>query len=169
VLTTDRLVLRPLTRRDVDALVELHADPLVNRFVPAFSHEQALKRLKATEEQWAERGHGLCAVELRGSGEFIGRSGLNHWPHFDEVEAGWALKPAAWGRGYATEAAAAVVGWGFSHLRLDRITAMISPDNAASARVAGRLGFTPRREDEFMGRPVTVYALDAPPDRRTAG
>ncbi|MCH6163752.1 GNAT family N-acetyltransferase [Streptomyces marispadix] len=151
------------------ALVELHANPLVNRFVPAFSHEQALKRLMETEEQWAERGHGLCAVELRSSGEFIGRSGLNHWPQFDEVEAGWALKPASWGNGYATEAGAAVVDRGFSHLRLDRVTAMISPENAASARVAGRLGFAPLRRDEFLGRPVTVYALDAPAGRRPSG
>ncbi|QPP05470.1 GNAT family N-acetyltransferase [Streptomyces bathyalis] len=161
MLETDRLVLRPLTRHDVDALVDLHADPLVNRFVPAFSRERALSRLAEIEEQWSERGHGLCAVELRATGEFIGRCGLNYWPQFDEVEAGWTFKPAVWGRGYATEAAAASVSWGFSHLGLGFVTAMIRADNAASIRVAERLGFTPRREDLLFGNPVTVWALDA--------
>lgn len=162
MLKTERLVLRPLSRGDVDALVDLHADPRVNRFVPAYSRERALGRLAEIEEQWSERGHGLCAVELRETGEFIGRCGLNYWPQFDEVEAGWTFSPAVWGRGYATEAAAASVSWGFSHLRLRFVTAMIHPDNAASVRVAERLGFTPRREDLLFGRPVTVWGLDAP-------
>ncbi|WP_244900535.1 GNAT family N-acetyltransferase [Streptomyces nanshensis] len=159
---TERLTLRPLTRHDVDALVDLHADPLVNRFVPAFSHEQALRRLSEIESQWSERGHGLCAVHLRATGEFVGRCGLNHWPQFDEIEAGWSFKSAFWGRGYATEAARAVLDWGFAQLSPPYVTAMIRPGNEASVRVATRLGFTPLREDTFLGHRITVYALHAP-------
>jgi len=162
VIETDRLLLRPLTSDYVDLLVELHADPRVNRFVPAFTYDQALDRLAGIEQQWTERGHGLCAVELKTTGEFLGRCGLNHWQLFDEVEAGWTLKFAAWGQGYATEAAQACVDWGFAHLEVPYFTSMIHPGNTASARVADRLGFHPRRQDTLFGKTITVYAMDRP-------
>lgn len=154
--------MRPLTKDDVDLLVDLHADPRVNRFVPAFSREQAVERLADVERQWQERGHGLCAVELRDGGGFIGRCGLKYWPQFDEVEAGWILTPSAWGHGYATEATKACLEWGFARLDVDYFTAMINPVNAASISVAHRLGFSPRREDVLLGTKVTVYARDRP-------
>jgi RimJ/RimL family protein N-acetyltransferase len=66
------------------------------------------------ESQWTGRGHGLCAVELKDGGEFIGRAGLNYWQLFDEAEVGWTLKAEAWGHGYATEAARACLEWGFA-------------------------------------------------------
>lgn len=162
MIETDRLFLRPLRGEDVDALVALHGDARVNRFVPAFSHEQAVERLASVERQWAERGHGLCAVELKSSAEFIGRVGLNYWETFDEVELGWILKAEAWGHGYATEAARACLEWGFATLDAEYFIAMIHPENTASVRVAERLGFTPLREDTLFGKPVTVYSLDKP-------
>ncbi|MFD5538481.1 GNAT family N-acetyltransferase [Streptomyces sp. NPDC127079] len=82
MIETERLWLRPLRVEDVDAFVALHADERVNRFVGAYSHRQALDRLTSVEQQWAERGHGLCAVELKSSGEFIGRVGLHYWENF---------------------------------------------------------------------------------------
>lgn len=92
MIETERLLLRPLYVSDVDVFVELHDDPQVNRFVGSFSRQQARERLTAIERQWAERGHGLCAIELKSSGKFIGRSGLQYWEQFDEVELGWALR-----------------------------------------------------------------------------
>ncbi|MFF1919950.1 GNAT family N-acetyltransferase [Streptomyces sp. NPDC058221] len=162
MIETERLSLRPLETADVDAFVKLHADPDVNRFVGAYSRPQALERLAAIERQWAERGHGLCAVELRATGEFIGRSGLQYWPRFDEVELGWALQAERWGHGYATEAARACLDWGFATLDTEYFTALIRPGNTPSVKVAERLGFSPRRQDELNGNAVTVYALDRP-------
>lgn len=162
MIETERLSLRPLGTSDVDAFVELHADPEVNRFVGAYSRQQALERLAAIERQWDERGHGLCAVELRASGEFIGRSGLQYWQQFDEVELGWTFRAEHWGRGYAGEAARACLDWGFATLEADYFTALIRPGNMPSVKVAERLGFSPRRQDELNGTPVTVYALDRP-------
>ncbi|MFE9476750.1 GNAT family N-acetyltransferase [Streptomyces griseofuscus] len=107
MIETERLLLRPLHVSDVDVFVELHIDPKVNRFVGSFSRQQALERLTAIQRQWDERGHGLCAIELKSSGAFIGRSGLQYWEPFDEVELGWALRADHWGHGYATEAAQA--------------------------------------------------------------
>ncbi|WP_411103143.1 GNAT family N-acetyltransferase [Streptomyces sp. cmx-4-9] len=160
MITTERLRLRPLTEADTDWWVRLHEDPEINRFVGGYTREQAAARLRDIQEQWARRGHGLCAVELKDTGEAIGRSGLNWWQEFGETEAGWTLARAHWGQGYATEAARAVLAWGFGSLGLERITAMIHHGNTASATVARRLGFTPLREDTVLGRPCVVHALD---------
>jgi RimJ/RimL family protein N-acetyltransferase len=165
VIETERLLLRPLRVSDVDAFVELHADPQVNHFVGSLSRQQAFDRLTAIERQWAERGHGLCAIELKSSGNFIGRSGLQYWEQFDEVELGWTLSADHWGHGYASEAAQACLDWGFARLDDDYFTALMRPGNDASVRVALRLGFAPRREDHLQGRPVTVYAVEPPPCR----
>ncbi|WP_329585167.1 GNAT family N-acetyltransferase [Streptomyces sp. NBC_01362] len=162
MIETERLLLRPLRVSDLDVFIELHADPLVNRFVGAFSRQQALERLTGIERQWDERGHGLCAIELKSSGTFVGRSGLQYWEQFDEVELGWTLRADHWGHGYATEAAQSCLDWGFATLENDYFTALMRPGNEASVKVAERLGFSPRREDQLQGSPVTVYALDRP-------
>ncbi|MEU8435377.1 GNAT family N-acetyltransferase [Streptomyces sp. NPDC029216] len=159
MITTDRLHLRPLTEHDADWWVRLHADEEVGRFVGSYTHAQAAARLHDIQQQWKERGHGLCAVELRDTGETIGRCGLNWWKEFDETEIGWTFARTHWGHGYATEAARAVLAWGFGPLGLDQITAMIHHGNTASTAVAHRLGFTPLREDTVLNRPCTVYGL----------
>ncbi|MGW4077882.1 GNAT family N-acetyltransferase [Streptomyces asiaticus] len=161
VLTTPRLRLRPLSEADADWWVRLHTDDQVNQFVGAYTHEQATVRLRDIRQQWVQRGHGLCAVELTSTGEAIGRSGLNWWEALGETEIGWTFARAHWGNGYATEAARAVLAWGFGALGLGQITAMIHHGNTASTTVARRLGFTPLREDSVLGRPCTVYALSS--------
>ncbi|MGI5347877.1 GNAT family N-acetyltransferase [Streptomyces sp. CA-250714] len=165
VIETERLLLRPLTLDDVDFFVELHSDPEVTRFVPTFTREQATERLAEVERQWAARGHGLCAVQSKETGELLGRCGLNYWQVFDEVEAAWTFRREHWGRGYASEAARAVVEWGFGRLDVEYLTAMIVHGNSASVKVAERLGFTPGREDVFLGKPVTVHMLHCPDHR----
>ncbi|WP_406134687.1 GNAT family N-acetyltransferase [Streptomyces sp. NBC_01089] len=162
MIETDRLLLRPLRLSDLDAFTELHADPQVSHFTGTFSRRQARERLTKTEQQWNQRGHGLCAIELKPSHTFIGRTGLQYWEQFDEVELGWTLKTSHWGHGYATEAAQACLDWGFSTLDNDYVTALIRPGNNASISVAQRLGFTPRREDQLQDNPITVYALNRP-------
>jgi RimJ/RimL family protein N-acetyltransferase len=164
VIETERLRLRPLTSGDADvgAWVELHADPRVNTFVGAYTPERAVDRLRLVERQWAERGHGLFAVELRADGRFLGRSGLQYWDQWDEVEAAWTYRFDAQGQGYATEAAEAFLAWGWRMLDVPTVTAMIDPANAASMRVAERLGFAPRRREQRMEHEVIVYELDRP-------
>ncbi|MFE3765417.1 GNAT family N-acetyltransferase [Streptomyces sp. NPDC059104] len=159
MITTERLRLRPLTEADTDWWVRLHADGAVNRFVGGYTREQAAARLHGIRLQWDQRGHGLCAVELRSTGQAIGRCGLNWWEQFGETEIGWTFAHAHWGRGYAQEAARAVLTWGFGTLELQQITAMIHHGNTASTAVARRLGFTPLREDTVLARPCTVHAL----------
>lgn len=160
LIETARLVLRRLVMADLDEFVALHRDPEVVRFVRALDRAQAKKRLQENEQEWGERGHGMLAVLDRSSGRFLGRVGLEYWPQFREIEAGWLLRRDAWGHGYATEAGRACLNWGFAALPVPYITAMITPENTRSIRVAQRLGFEPVREDVLLGDPVIVHAVE---------
>jgi RimJ/RimL family protein N-acetyltransferase len=158
-LRTERLTMRPVNATDLDDLVALHEDPLVRKVFGEVTGDEVVEWIARSEREWAERGHGRVTVLSRESGTFLGRSGLRHWPEFDEVEVGWTLAPAARGRGVATEAARACLEWGFRDLDLPYLTAMIASDNAASIAVAERLEMEPLREDQLHGEPVVVYAL----------
>jgi RimJ/RimL family protein N-acetyltransferase len=91
---------------------------------------------------WALRGYGGWIVERAADGEPLGRVGLWHPEGWPGVEVGWKLGRAAWGHGYATEAAQAAIGWAWTALGLDELSSMIDPRNTASQRVAQRLGET---------------------------
>jgi RimJ/RimL family protein N-acetyltransferase len=160
VIETEWLLLRPLSRTDIDELVALHGDPEVTRFIRPLSRSEAEERLRVAEREWLERGHGMFAVFDRLCTRFLGRAGLKFWPQFDETEVGWVLRRDAWGRGYATEAARTCVDWGFSSLPVPYLTAMIHPENEQSVRVARRLAMSPARSDVLLGDPVQVYSID---------
>jgi RimJ/RimL family protein N-acetyltransferase len=157
---TERLRFRRLGMEDGDALVTMHEDPLVARFMGSHDHDWFERYIRMVGEEWAERGHGRVAILARDGGRFLARSGLEHWPQFEETEVGWALDGGARGRGFATEAGAASLRWGFEQLGLQLVTANIEPANAASIRVAERLGMEPIRSDKLLGEAVTVYAID---------
>ena len=158
VLTTARLVMRPLRRADLAELVALYAEPEVLRFLKPLDEAGHLARIDEAARMWRERGHGRVAVLDREDGRFLGRSGLQYWPAHDEVEVTWALRREAWGRGVATEAGGAWLRWGLEHLAVPYITANIAPENAASRSVAARLGMSVLRADVQHGRGVLVYA-----------
>jgi RimJ/RimL family protein N-acetyltransferase len=157
-IETERLIIRPLALADLDALVELQAEPQVSRFMGVYGRAELSEWVKSVLEEWATRGHGRMAIVERDSGRFVGRTGMRHWPEFDEVELGWALATEVRGRGFATEAAGACLEWGLRELELEYVTAMIDPVNANSIAVAERLGMLPLRDDVLLGDPVIVYA-----------
>jgi RimJ/RimL family protein N-acetyltransferase len=159
-IETERLTLRQLTTDDLDWLVALQADPAVARFMGAYGRAEMMAWLRSTQEEWARRGHGRIAIVERASGRLIGRTGLRHWPQFNETELGWALHPEARGRGFATEAGRACLGWGFHELDDEYLTAMIHPENESAVAVAERLDMRPLRRDLLLGEPVVVYAID---------
>jgi RimJ/RimL family protein N-acetyltransferase len=165
-IETEGLRLRAVTWDDLEELVHLHDDPLVARYLGARDREWYEWRLGASLEEWSERGHGFVSIFDSAGDRFLGRTGLKFWPEFGETELGWALRPEARGKGFATEAAGAVLRWGFEQFDASYITAMIRPDNAASIAVAERLGMEPIRSDELLGDPVVVYSIDREEARR---
>jgi RimJ/RimL family protein N-acetyltransferase len=156
-IETERLLLRPLRVEDLEDMLALDANPEVSRFIPGKDREQALRWLQNVETDWDEHGHGIMAIVDAASGRFVGRTGLKYWPQFGEVEVGWVLDPGVWGRGLATEAGRACAEWGFAHLTVPYLTAMIRADNERSIRVAERLGMTPLRPDVLNGIPLIVH------------
>jgi RimJ/RimL family protein N-acetyltransferase len=140
------LLLRLWRDEDFAELARLNADRLFNRYLRARKPIDSAEQFARFRQHWAERGYGLWAVEERATGTFVGRIGLSHhrlWP--EDVEIGWALDPAVWGRGYATEGGAAALAHAFTRLGVDRVVSIVHPQNAASIAVMDRLGIGPWR------------------------
>jgi RimJ/RimL family protein N-acetyltransferase len=104
---------------------------------------------------WHLRGFGIWAVEEKVSCSFIGRIGLQRLIWFDEVELVWMLTRTAWGKGYASEGAAAVIEFGLKTLKFPRLAAVIHPENQPSIKLANRLGMNLSGEVEREG--ITFY------------
>jgi ribosomal-protein-alanine N-acetyltransferase len=183
VLTTERLVLRRLSIDDLEPLAAIYADPAVRRFFP----EGTLTRDETREEiawmlevDYPRYGYGLWATILKDSGALIGRCGLLPWPVMGseraalgvegpeerptpgrhvEVEVAYLLASPYWGRGLATEAARAVVRYGFATLGVDRLIALIDEENEASRRVATKIGMTVDGDVEEGGEVFPLYAI----------
>lgn len=178
-LDTARLVLRPWRddAEDLAAYARLSADPEVMRHVGdglPLARELAAAQLARFVEHWEQHGYGLYAVQARGDdgrpplpGTVLGFTGLlratEPGVRPGDVEIGWRLAREHWGRGYATEAARAVRDHAFATLRLARLVALIRPANAASERVARKLGMELEQERLCRrGLPMRIYALDHP-------
>ena len=153
-LVTDRLVLRGFEDRDRAAHAAMNADPEVMRHFPApldaAASDAVFERIGA---HWVEHGFGLWAVERRDDGAFLGFTGLTR-PSFEAsftpaVEVGWRLARAAWGHGYATEAARAALRFGFEAIGLEEIVSFTVPANERSRRVMERIGMTRDPGDDF--------------------
>jgi RimJ/RimL family protein N-acetyltransferase len=168
MLETDRLSLRRWQDDDLDDLAAMNADPEVMRYILDGSvrdRQQSAQSLAKMERQWEDRGFGLFAVELRATGVLIGWAGLAVPEFLPEVlpavEIGWRLARAWWGQGYATEAAAAALRFGFDDLSLDRVISIRHVDNDRSARVMAKLGLTYQFDTVVPEhhQPVAVHAI----------
>jgi [ribosomal protein S5]-alanine N-acetyltransferase len=144
-LHTERLSLRPFTDADADALFALHTNPDVLRYwdAPPWSDPARAERFIAGCRQLADEGSGArLAIDRASDGSFIGWCGLTRWnPDYRSASLGYCYDEAAWGHGYATEAARAVLQWAFDTLPLNRVQSETDTRNAASARVLEKLGF----------------------------
>ncbi|HEY4129526.1 MAG TPA: GNAT family N-acetyltransferase [Gemmatimonadaceae bacterium] len=159
-LTTQRLVLREFRESDFPAYVEMIGDPEVARFLAdgkPLDRVNAWRQMAMFAGHWTLRGYGIWAVEERATGNFIGRIGCFNpegWPAF---EIGYTLTRAAWGKGYASEGAAASLDYARNVLKKRDIISVIRPDNIGSQRVATRLGATLAETVDFYGAPALIY------------
>jgi len=146
-LRTDRLVLRGFTDADRPAWAAMHADPVVMATLMApLDRAGADALMDRVTARWAELGYGWWCVDLDGA--CIGAAGLSTptWraPFMDParptVELAWRIASPHWGCGYAPEAAAAAVAYGFDVLEVPELVAFTAVDNANSRRVMEKLG-----------------------------
>lgn len=149
-LATDRLALRQWRDADRDPFAALNADPVVMEHFPAtLTRAESDAFVDRHSALIDHRGWGLWAVEVRDSGDFIGFTGLAV-PVFDVdfvpcTEIGWRLAASAWGHGYATEAARAVLSYAFDEIGLDDIVSFTFVGNDRSRRVMEKIGLRERR------------------------
>ena len=160
-IATERLVLREFVADDWPDVLAYQRDPRYLRFYPWDDRTEAEVRsfVQMFLDQQADRPRRefQLAITLSESGRLIGNCGLRLKPENDwEADIGYELAPEHWGRGYATEAALAIVDFGFRELRLHRVSSWFVADNTASAKVLERVGLRLEgrlRENEyFKGR-----------------
>lgn len=161
-METERLILRQFRESDLDAFAEICANPEVMRFIGEFKPLDRMStwRIIATHlGHWQLRGYGMWAVEEKATGKLVGRVGLWNPEGWPELEVGWMLDRAYWGRGFASEAGRASIDAAFRTLGVNHLISIIHPENAASMRVAERVGETFERTWTFHGLELQIYGL----------
>ncbi len=165
ILETHRLILRRLLPGDLDSLFALYSDREIRRYFPegVLTYEETKEEL-----EWFLNGHpahpelGLWATLHKETNQFIGRCGLLPWTieQRPEVEVAYLLAKEFWGQGLGTEAARAIVHYGFEQLKLSRLICMMYPENQASVKVARNIGMTFEKELEDEKGPFLLYSAN---------
>ncbi len=164
-LETERLRLTAFGDRHFEAYAAMLADPSSTRFV---GDGQPLDRMNAWRSMamllghWVLRGYGMWALELKSSGEFVGRVGLHHPEGWPDLELGWMLRPEHRHHGYATEAGRAALDFAFTKVKAPRAISLIRCENSTSERVARRLGARQATTIDFLGGATLVYIYHPP-------
>ena len=164
VLETERLGLREMRQSDVPHLREMIADEyarrIFERIVAIPDYEQ--RWLERNLDRYRELGFGLWAVETKADGAFVGDCGLT-WKQIGDdrlLEVGYHVTAAARGRGYATEAAAACLRYGFEELGAERIVSIVDVRNPASRKVAERIHARYEEGLEYFGRSAYLFSTE---------
>jgi RimJ/RimL family protein N-acetyltransferase len=172
-IETPRLLLRKLEETDLTNFFKLESHPAVQTYITGFSNTtittpgQAQKILDTIIQQYTDHGTGRLAVIEKASGNFIGLAGLKWHPetinkHECFYEIGYRFLPEYWGKGFATEAAAAACDQGIAAFQPQQIYAFAHIDNHGSQNVLTKLGFNYIEDFYFNTAPMYWYARKNP-------
>jgi [ribosomal protein S5]-alanine N-acetyltransferase len=171
-LSTERLVLRPISPADVDELHSFWIDPSVRKYLwdnEVISRETVEDIVRASDDCFAELGSGLFAIELTTQpGQLVGFCGLRHMGGTDDIELLYGILPRYWGEGLVTEAATAVLRHGLERCGLARIMGATNTPNQRSVRVMQRLGMVFEGRREYKGLDTVFYSI-SPNELSNAG
>lgn len=164
MIETQRLLLRPHTLADFEPWCAMFSDPEIFRYIGGgvLSREDRWNRLLRYAGHWTLLGYGMFAVFDKATGEIVGEVGLADFhrelgERFDGYpEAGWIMARATHGRGIASEAVAAAHDWMAREHAPARTVCIIHPDNAASLRLAAKLGYAPFDMGTYKDRPCVM-------------
>lgn len=164
-LHTDRLILRELVPDDAPALARILGDAEVMRHSVAgvLSEKATGEFIDGCRISYLERGFGPWAVVEKSTSTLAGFCGLNAEcvDGKDEIEIGYRLATGFWGQGLATEAARSAVSYGFDHLRVPSLIAIVQPTNIASVKVIRKLGFSGFVHSQYHRQGVRIYRMSA--------
>jgi len=165
LLETGRLRLRGHRLEDFPACAAMWADPVVTRYIGGKpqTEEESWARLLRYAGHWTLLGFGYWVVEEKATGSFIGEIGFADYrrdlqPSMHGVpEIGWVFVSQAHGKGYATEAARAVIAWGDAHFESAHTTCLIDPENLASIHIAEQCGYRQSHRAIYKGHTTMVF------------
>jgi RimJ/RimL family protein N-acetyltransferase len=166
IIETERLILRHLTVKDSEFMLELLNDPAWLQFIGDRGvrtvDEARDYILQSLVTMYDRLGFGLYLTKLKGEGIPIGICGLIKRDSLEDVDIGFALLPKFRGKGYAYESASAVMAYGKRTFGLNRIVAIVSPNNYASVKLLEKLGFSFEKMVKFSddGESVNLFAAD---------
>jgi RimJ/RimL family protein N-acetyltransferase len=167
---TGRLILRLPEESDAEPLMEMDADPEVMRYVGAGAvispdRDRVLRAIARWRQRWDEQGFGMWSIVVGETGQYAGWVMLAVPAFLPEilpaVEIGYRLRRDQWGHGYATEAAAELLRFGFMDAGLDKIVSTRHVDNLQSKRVQEKLGMRLELETTVAAwdQPCAVHAI----------
>ena len=160
MLETDRLILRPLEKNDVDAVYRMRSDADVMRFIrEPQNRAESAGWVKLVSSRWKKEQIGFCAILEKPSEKFVGWCGIWKLKETGELEIGYAVAKEFWGKGFATEAALKFLDYAFEKLEPEKIVAVARPKNAASRRVMEKLGMNFVKTATFYDQTLVQYAI----------
>jgi [ribosomal protein S5]-alanine N-acetyltransferase len=164
MLETARLIIKPWSDSDAEGFYLLTQDEGFNLFPITRYTQKTIDTARAwiveARKSYEENGTGMLAVWERSSGQLIGMAGLRIMGANERrYEVTYRLRESAWGKGFATEVAKAIITYGFEVLRLDEIAASITPDNEPSKRVAQKLGMKRTGTEILLGVEAEIFRV----------
>ncbi len=165
VVETARLRLRGHRAEDLAVCLPLWNDPIVTRFIGGrpYTQEEVWQRVQRYAGSWVLLGHGFWVIEEKAGGRLVGEIGIMDArreidpPFGDDRELGWALLPDVHGKGYASEALAAVLDWERDVFNAPCLVALIDPDNTPSIKLAEKYGFKERARSVYKNVPTLQF------------
>ena len=163
-METERLKLAPWGEDDIAGLRAMAIDPEVVRYISdgvPWPEERVREFFERQRRLYAERGYCMWRLSDKiGDGEVIGFCGIQPLGQTGEIEIGWWLAKAYWGRGLATEAARCALADAFERVGLQRVVAIAREANRASTRIMEKLGMQFEKRMEHRGVKVVLYAVE---------
>jgi len=162
VISTERLILRKMTKDDTKNLMEIFSDPVAMKYYPSTKNEgETLEWIEWTQKNYEQYAVGLWIVEDKVTGEFLGQCGIvpQEVDGVIEMEIGYLFVRRVWGNGYATEAALACKNYGFEKLKLNRMVSLPDVNNIPSTKVAERIGMQVMKIINKWGKEVYVFSV----------
>lgn len=163
-LCTDRLRLRPITASDAQALHGVWTNPDVRRYLfdgAIIPMERANEIIEASERCFASLGAGLYAIRLASDpGTVAGFCGFRRFEDTDQPELLYGMLPAYWGQGYVTEAARAMLRYGFENCAMVRVLGVTDTPNQRSVRVMQRIGMFFLERREYHGLDTVFFCVN---------
>ncbi|EYD74729.1 GCN5-related protein N-acetyltransferase [Rubellimicrobium mesophilum DSM 19309] len=160
ILTTPHLRLEPFEDSHFEGLLALNSDPVVMRFFKALASEEDIRVwIQEVQARWVRLGYAWWSFIDRETEMLVGAGCIQNLEKDETkpLEVGWRLRPEHWGKGLATEAGRAMLGFAFDELEAEEVFAVANPDNVASLRVMERLGMRPLGLQPFYGSMVATY------------